>query len=59
MLRAPINPERYLKALYGEDCLEYAICWQHKSGFSHPGKVKVVDFSPAPYVVEDRRVSLD
>jgi len=52
-LHAPSNPERYLKAHYGDDCLEYALCWQHQNnGFSSPLKVKIVDFNPAPFVLK-------
>ncbi len=59
LLHAPTNPERYLKAHYGEDCLEYAECWQHANGgFQYPRKVKVTDFDPAPYVIVDPRVPL-
>lgn len=49
-LHAPSNPERYLKTHYGEDCLEYAMCWNHlNNGFLSYFKVKIVDFNPAPF----------
>ncbi len=57
-LHAPSNPERYLKQLYGSDCMEWAICYTH-NGFNHFEKVKIVDFKPAPYLVEDPRIPLD
>ncbi len=52
-LHASSNPKRYLQTHYGEDCLEYAIFWEHRSGFSHPKKYKIEDFQPAIFIMEN------
>lgn len=58
LLQAPNDPKRYLQQLYGEDCLEFAVLSNHsRMKFSH--KVKIVDFNPASYVIEDDKIPLD
>ncbi len=57
-LQAPSNPERYLKTHYGDDCMEYAFCEQQGSDLSCLKKVKIEDFNPAAFLIEDPRIPL-
>ena len=61
VLNAPNSTTRYLFSGYGEDCMEKATFQKHhvENSTEVKSKVRIVDFSPAKYEIENPHIPLD